>query len=114
MDIKMGFDSLKDKLSDFKKKYYLNELRRGALLSIVICGMGTLLVAVPEYFSYFSQPVRAGLFYGLLACFGFTLVKYCLIPAYKLVNLDKGLSDIEASNLLNKHFPYQMNRFLIK
>jgi hypothetical protein len=105
MDIKMGFDSLKDKLSDFKKKYYLNELRRGALLSIVICGMGTLLVAVPEYFSYFSQPVRAGLFYGLLACFGFTLVKYCLIPAYKLVNLDKGLSDIEASNLLNKHFP---------
>ena len=75
-----GIAYIHEKVREFVRKYYLNQLLRGALLFIFITLLVFITYAVLEYFSYFNSTVRTILFFSYIALFLVTLVVYIAIP----------------------------------
>ncbi|MEQ9303163.1 MAG: DUF4175 family protein [Marinoscillum sp.] len=98
-------DKLKQNITQFKRKYYTNELIRGTLISTLLFGSILLIFSLLEGFFWFDQPIRLVLF-GLLSM----LLLYCIvfkiaIPILRLTRLKQGISDEEAARLIGQHFP---------
>lgn len=93
-----------NKIDEFIRKYYKNQLIRGA---IYFTGLGVaffLLVAFSESIGQFDMSVRAFLFYLLVFSLLAILTYYILIPLSKLYKLSKTLSIEEAAIIIGKHF----------
>lgn len=99
------YDTLIEKIDAFTRKYYINQIIRGAIYFVAIGLAAFLISVVLEYFGRFSTPVRAGLFFGLLIIFIGLFVRFILIPAFKLARLGKLISHEEASLIIGNHFP---------
>ncbi len=99
------YNKLIEKLDAFTRKFYLNQIIRGAIYFVTIGLAAFLLSAVLEYFGRFSSPVRATLFFGLIFIFGALFIRYILLPAFKLARMGKLISHDEASRIIGNHFP---------
>lgn len=100
-----GFDNLVNKLENFIKKFYVNELLKGLILFVAL-GLGLYLVIVGlEAFGQFGTSVRTALFYTSI--FGFILVfsRYIAYPLVKLAKIGRIISHSEAAQLIGQHFP---------
>ncbi len=95
---------LHDKIRQFVKKYYLNELYKGIIFFVLIVLSVFILFSLFEYFSYSNTTVRTVLFYSFIALFLLNLVFYILIPALKLAGLGKQLTKKEIADIIGKHF----------
>lgn len=95
---------LQDKLRQFVKKYYLNELYKGIIFFVLIVLSVFILLSLFEYFSYSNTTVRTVLFYSFIALFLANLVFYILIPVFKIGGLGKQLSKKEIADIIGKHF----------
>ena len=93
------------KINEFVRKYYLNKLYKGALLSVMITTAVFIAFAVLEYFSFLNSGTRAVLFYGYLALFLTTIAVYIVYPLLKMAGLGKTLNATAASEIIGKHFP---------
>nr|WP_317196880.1 DUF4175 family protein [Flavobacterium coralii] len=92
------------KLEDFIKKYYTNELIRG---SIFFIGLGLLYFIVTlliEYFLWLPQNGRTVLFWIFIVVEVFLLLRFILFPLFKLFRLQKGIGYSEASAIIGSHF----------
>ncbi|HSD14176.1 MAG TPA: DUF4175 family protein [Flavobacterium sp.] len=92
------------KLEEFIKKFYTNELLKGTLLFIglgLLYFMGTLLV---EYFLWLSPSGRTVLFWLFVAVEIFLLLRFILFPVFKLFKLQKGIDYTDASKIIGNHF----------
>jgi hypothetical protein len=110
--MRSSYQNLIEKLDAFIRRYYLNEMIRGAIYFSAIGLSALLAVSVLEYFGRFSGGVRAGLFFGLVAIFIFLLVKYLLIPGMKLFKLGGIISHDQASAIIGKYFPEVSDKLL--
>ena len=99
-----NYQFLIKKLDEFIRKFYKNQLLKGALYFIGLVVAAYLSVVLLEYFGNFNSGLRTGLFYGFLAIAGFCLVKYLIIPATKLFNLGKTISHDQAAIIIGEHF----------
>lgn len=99
------YDKLLEKLDAFTRKYYLNQIIRGAIYFVAIGLAAFLISAVLEYFGKFSTTVRTGLFFGLIFTFAALFISFILIPALKLARMGKLISHDEASRIIGNHFP---------
>lgn len=95
---------LQDKIRQFVKKYYLNELYKGIVFFVLIVLSVFILYSIFEYFSYSNTTVRTILFYSFIALFVLNTIFYILIPVLKLAGLGKQLSKKEIADIIGKHF----------
>ena len=95
---------LQDKIKQFVRKFYQNELYKGMIYFVLIVLSVFILFSLFEYFSYSNTTVRAILFYSFIALFLLNLVFYIIIPVCKIAGLGKQLSQKEIADIIGKHF----------
>ncbi|MDX1348751.1 MAG: hypothetical protein R3279_00820 [Putridiphycobacter sp.] len=99
------FQELIVQIEYFIKKYYKNEMVKGALLFLIIFLVSFLTVSTLEYFGRFSPMVRTILFWSFVISNGFVAIKYVIIPLLKLSKIGDRLSVSEASEMIGRLFP---------
>ena len=97
--------NITDKLSQFIKKFYINELLKGSLLFIAIGLLYFLVTVFIEYFLWLSTPYRTALFWIFIGVELSLLYKFIGIPLFQLLGLKKQITQEEASELIGNHFP---------
>lgn len=107
-----AFEILISKLNKFIRKYYMNLIIRGVMLSFGLVIMLFLLVSVFEYFSWSDIITRTLLFYLFVLSVLFILVYYIILPALKLIKLGKVISREEAARIIGEHFPEVNDKLL--
>ncbi|MET2986441.1 DUF4175 family protein [Aureibaculum conchae] len=100
-----SFNNIQQKLQQFIKKYYTNELLKGLILFVSFGLLYFLITVFIEYFLWLPPVARSVLFFVFIAVELGLLVKFIAIPLAKLFGLQKGISLSEASKLIGKHFP---------
>ena len=94
-----------EKLSAYKRKFFLSKLIKGVILLTAIFIAIYLTVNVLEFSFRFSSVIRTVLFFlsvGLVGAFTFSWIAW---PIYQLLTLDKQLSDEEAAKQIGEFFP---------
>jgi len=76
---KSNYQQLIEKLDEFIRKYYKNQLIRGVLYSISIGFIFYLAVIILEYFANFNVLIRSILFYLFIVVNGIILVRWVSI-----------------------------------
>jgi hypothetical protein len=100
-----GQGLLIEKLDAFIRKYYLNQVIRGALLSTgLIVGLFVGL-AVLEHFGHFGTGTRTVLFYVFVTVSLAALGVWVGMPAVRLRRIGQVISHDEAATIIGKHFP---------
>lgn len=99
-----NYKDIQVKLHQFIRKYYINELIKGALLFFSIGLLYFIFTLFIEYF-FWLQPTARTVLLLLFIGVEIALVSfYILIPIFKLWGLKNGINEIEASKIIGKHF----------
>ncbi len=109
---KSDYNILLEKLDEFIRKYYKNQLIKGVLYATGIFLAFYLAVVVLEYYGRFSITVRTILFYFFVLTNGYVLAKLILIPLLKLNKLGKIISNEQASEIIGRHFMNVQDKLL--
>jgi len=109
---KSEYTILLEKLDEFIRKYYKNQLIRGLLYSTGIVIAFYLAVAILEYYGQFSTTVRTFLFYQFIFTNLYVLVKLIVIPLLHLNKMGKIISNEQASEIIGKHFVNVQDKLL--
>ncbi|MCH4552142.1 DUF4175 family protein [Aestuariibaculum lutulentum] len=107
-----NFNNIQLKLEGFIKRYYYNELLKGAILFFAIgllYFLGTLLV---EYMLWLNTTARTILFWLFVFVEIGLLIKFIVWPLSKLVKLQKGINYEQASRIIGEHFPEVNDKLL--
>lgn len=107
-----NFKNITDKLQEFTKKFYLNELIKGVILFISFGLLYLIFTLFVEYLFWLIPLYRTILFWFFVFVEVALLYRFILIPAVKLIGLKQGLSTIEASRIIGNHFPEVNDKLL--
>ncbi|MBU6324386.1 MAG: hypothetical protein KJS92_02770 [Bacteroidetes bacterium] len=105
-------DFLIQRLDAFIRKYYRNQLLRGALFSLALLGSAFILLSLSEFFGRFPTAIRAVLFFGFVGMSGYVLLRYIITPLLKLYRIGKVISYEEAALIVGRHFPEVSDKLL--
>ncbi len=100
-----SFSNIQVKLGQFVKKYYKNELLKGAILFTAFGMLYFLITLFIEYFLWLDPLWRSLLFFAFLLVELALLVRFIVLPLSKLMGLRKGITHTDASRIIGKHFP---------
>ncbi|MBS1486080.1 MAG: hypothetical protein JST43_00720 [Bacteroidetes bacterium] len=103
--------NIHQKISSFKKRFYLNLFIRGAILVSVIALSYFLIASVLEYSLWFSQTARFLIFLSFILLCG-SGVYYFLGKPLQWWFFKKGLSEEESAQLIGSFFPSVADRLL--
>ena len=107
-----NFETIKHKLEQFVKRYYTNELLKGAILFFTI-GLFYLIVTLfVEYMLWLNSSARTILFWTFVAVEVGLFIKFIAIPLAHLFNLRQGINFETASKLIGNHFPEVNDKLL--
>lgn len=98
-------DNLLNELQRYKRKYYLNQLLKGSLVTVALLLIAYISVNTIEYLGRFGSDVRAVLFFTFIAAAIISFSLWIVRPLAKLLNLNRQLSDEEAAQQIGAHFP---------
>ena len=114
INIKMSNSSsvLKEKIDEFIKKFYLNKLLQGFLLSFGILIAFFIVSAVLEYFGQFSSSVRTFIFVTYVITAAIVVVKNIFLPLLKWMRLGKTINYEQASGIIGDYFPEIKDKLL--
>ena len=101
-----------EKLDGFIRKYYQNQLIRGAIYAFTLSLGFFLLVTLLESFGHFSIGLRTFLFWAFILGIGFLLVRFVAIPLAHLYRIGKIISHEEAARIIGKHFSHVQDKLL--
>lgn len=101
-----------DKLDAFIRKYYKDQLIRGALYSAGLLVLFFLGASLTEYFGRFGTTARTLLFWGLLLAALAVLVRFIAVPLFKLFRLGPVISHAEAASVVGRHFAEVKDKLL--
>lgn len=99
-----SFEHIQNKLEAFIRKYYLNDLIKGAILFFAIGLLYFLVTLFIEYALWLSSVGRTLLFWVFIIVEAALLIKFIAIPLAKLFKLQKGIDYKEASQIIGTHF----------
>ena len=99
-----SFEHIQNKLEAFIRKYYLNDLIKGAILFFAIGLLYFLVTLFIEYALWLSSAGRTLLFWVFIIVEAALLIKFIAIPLAKLFKLQKGIDYKEASQIIGTHF----------
>ena len=107
-----NYQILINKLDEFIRKYYRNQLLKGTLLFVAIFLVLFLLVTGLEYYGHFGTIPRAILFYLFLSVSLLVLYHYIITPLLKIRKIGKRISREQASEIIGEHFPEIQDKLL--
>jgi hypothetical protein len=99
-----ALDTLTQKLEEFIKKYYINELLKGAIYAVGLTVLFFLGVLILQYLGGFHSTGRAILFYSFISAALFILINNILMPLSRMMNLTKRMSYEDAAKIVGKSF----------
>src|ERR1043165_9200212 len=107
-----SYDLLISKLDAFIRKFYANQVIRGALVFLSCLLFFILTVTIGEYFLYMPIWARTTIVsgFGLLA--SASLIMWVIIPLAKMGKLGKVISHDQAAEIIGRHFPEESDRLL--
>jgi hypothetical protein len=106
------FNFIKKKLAAFIRKFYKNELLKGAILFLSFWLLYLILILFIEYFFWLSPINRTILFWIFISVSFGLLFKFIIIPLSRLLKLAKGVDHLEASKIIGRHFPEVNDKLL--
>ncbi|MCF8334099.1 MAG: hypothetical protein K9I47_08125 [Bacteroidales bacterium] len=99
-----NYKVIRRKIEQFIRKYYINQIIKGSLITLSAVGVMILLFVLPEAQFYFSQFVRTVLFFVFLLAALILSGIYIFLPAFRLFHIKKGLNRYDAARIIGKHF----------
>ncbi|MCB2221495.1 MAG: DUF4175 domain-containing protein [Bacteroidetes bacterium] len=102
--MKDQYSILIDKLDQFIRKYYKNQLIRGVIYFITLLVILFLTVTILEYFGHFNTTTRTILFWIFILGVGLILTINVIRPLSKLYKIGKIISHEQAAKIIGKHF----------
>ncbi len=99
-----NFTSIQQKLQQFIKKYYINELIKGLILFLSFGLLYFFITLFVEYFLWLPPTTRGILFFTFVLVELGLLIRFIVLPVIKLAGLQKGISFTDASKIIGKHF----------
>jgi hypothetical protein len=107
-----NYTLLINKLDQFIRKYYVNQLIRGSLYTLALILIFFLTISFAEYQFYFSPLVRKLFFYSFIAV-SLSSIWYLVIqPALKINKLGEVISHEQAAAIIGKHFSNVQDKLL--
>lgn len=100
------------KLEAFIKKYYTNELIKGAILFFAVGLLYFLLLVCLEYFFWLGKMGRSILFWSFFGVELGLFIRFILLPLFHLFNISKGISLEKAAEIIGHHFPAVSDKLL--
>ncbi len=110
--MKDNYEILITKLDLFIRKYYKNQLIRGALYSLAFLVLFFLVTNTLEYFGHFTPLTRTLLFYAYLLGNLAILGRLVVLPLVKLNKIGKIISHEQAAVIIGTHFPEVADKLL--
>jgi hypothetical protein len=107
-----NYHLLIQKLDEFIRKYYKNQLIKGAIYAATFSLIFFLVIAVWEYFSYSTTTARSIMFYGFILINLGILTKFIIIPLVHLFKMGDIISHEQASIIIGKHFSNVQDKLL--
>ena len=107
-----SYSFLIQKLDQFIRKYYVNQLIRGSLYTVAVILLTYLIFSLSEYFLFFPGAVRATLFFGFLGISLFALGYWVGRPLLHYFRLGKIISHDQASKIIGSHFQNVQDKLL--
>ncbi|WP_034260079.1 DUF4175 family protein [Altibacter lentus] len=107
-----SFSIIQQKLEQFIKKYYTNELIKGSILFFAIGVLYFLITLLVEYFLWLSPNGRTVLFWTFVGVEIGLFIRFIAFPLAKLFRLQQGISHEEASKIIGSHFPQVNDKLL--
>ena len=112
MAVNNNYSLLIAKLDRFIRKFYLNQIIRGALYStafilVLFIGMNLL-----EHYFFFGKEMRKVLFFGFIGTSLFSLFFWVLLPMLHYFRLGKVISHEQAANIIGEHFQNVKDKLL--
>ncbi|MBA3664943.1 MAG: DUF4175 domain-containing protein [Bacteroidetes bacterium] len=101
-----------DKLDEFIRKYYKNQLLKGVIYSSGIVLASFLSVVLLEYFGEFNITLRTILFFAFLSATLGVIGNYIILPLLKLNRIGKIISYDQAANIIGNHFSNVQDKLL--
>lgn len=107
-----NYEILIQKLDEFIRKYYKNQLIRGLIYSGAVFLGFYLTLVVLEHFGRFDSSVRTILFWGFILTNSYILGRLVITPLLQLNRIGKIISHEQASAIIGKHFPNISDKLL--
>ncbi|MEO6166303.1 MAG: DUF4175 family protein [Chitinophagales bacterium] len=107
-----NYQLLLQKLDEFTRKFYINQLIRGAIYASALLLAAFLVINVLEYIIYFSSVMRSILFFGFLGGACFVIVRWIALPLLHYFRLGKIISHEKAAAIIGLHFNIVQDRLL--
>ncbi|WP_445737308.1 hypothetical protein [Mariniflexile sp.] len=107
-----NFNNIQNKLEAFIKRYYTNELLKGAILFFALGLLYFLFTLFVEHVLWLNTTARTLLFWLFVLVELGLLVKFIAIPLAKLFKLQKGINYEDASKIIGQHFPEVNDKLL--
>ena len=104
--------SLIEKLDDFIRAYYLNQVVNGLLLSVAVLIVSGITFALLEYVGQFGIAGRTVIFWVLTGGGSTVIGGWVLWPLLQWGRLSRGLTHEQASSIIGEHFPEISDRLL--
>ena len=101
---KTNYDLLIEKLDQFIRKYYINQLIKGSLYSVGLIVLCFIIFASAEYFFYFGSTMRKILLYSFVAISAGALFTWVALPIVHFFRLGKIISHEKAAEIIGQHF----------
>ncbi len=107
-----SYQLLINKLDEFIRKYYKNQVLRGLIYSLAFFLVAFLLFNTVEYYGHFSTTVRTVLFYSFILINGFIVIYWFGLPLIRLFRLGAVISHDQAAKVIGQHFPDVQDKLL--
>lgn len=105
METTNSFYTLLQRIEEFKRRYFVNQLLKGTLIFLALLLSTYLVINAAEFFGRFSTGIRGTLFFGFVALLLGGLFYWIIRPAMSLYGLSKTLTDEEAARQIGQFFP---------
>ncbi len=99
-----NYNSLLNKIEEFIRKYYLNEILKGFILFFAATLLIFFSAALLEYFGQFNSTVRTTIFYSTLIITVLIFSAFLARPLLGLFSIRRDLTYEKASKLIGYHF----------
>ncbi|MCB9038106.1 MAG: DUF4175 domain-containing protein [Lewinellaceae bacterium] len=93
-----------NKLDQFIRKYYINQMIRGVLYSVGLILALFLAMALLEYYNYFDTGIRKAMFYSFIGVSAVALGYWVFTPVLHYFRLGKVISHEQAAQIIGGHF----------
>jgi len=107
-----SFRIIQEKLEQFIRRFYTNELIKGAILFFAIGLLYFLITLFIEYVLWLEPTGRTILFWVFVLVELVLFVKFIAIPIAKLFKFQKGINHENASLIIGKYFPEVNDKLL--